>query len=112
MKDEYIPKTTFQNRYGHCEFLVMSFGLTNAHAVLIDLMNRVFRNYLDSFVIVFIDNIFLYSKDEVDNIGHLRVLLQTLKENQSFAKYRLCVFWLWFVTFLGHVISSKGVEVD
>ena len=71
----------FRTRYGHYEFLVMSFGLTNAPTAFMDLMNRVFRNYLDSFVIVFIDEILVYSKNEYDHMGHLRVVLQTLKEH-------------------------------
>ena len=77
-----------------------------------DLMNRMFQNHLDSFVIVFIDDILVYSKNEGDHMGHLRVVLQTLKEHQLFAKYSKCDFWLRTVTFLGHIISSKGVEVD
>ena len=77
-----------------------------------DLMNRVFQNYLDSFVIIFIDDIFLYSKDEGDHIGHLIVVLQTLKEHQLYSKYSKCEFWLRSVIFLGHTVSTEGVEVD
>ena len=76
-----IPKMAFRTRYGHYEFLVMSFGLTNAPTTFMDLMNRVFQNYLDSFVIIFIDNILVYSKNEEEHMGHLRVVLQTLKEH-------------------------------
>ena len=90
----------------------MYFGLTNASAAFIDLMNRVFRNYLDSFVIVFIDDILVYSKNASYNMGHFRVVLQTLKKHQLFAKYIKCEFWLRSVAFLGHIISSDGVEVD
>ena len=90
----------------------MSFRLTNAPTTFMDLMNRVFRNYLDSFVIVFINNILVYLKNEGDHMNHLRVVLQVLKENQLFAMYCKCEFWLRSVTFLGHIISSEGVEVD
>ena len=93
-------------------FLVMSFSITNAPGVSMDLMNRVFQNYLGSFVIVFIDDILVYSKNEGDHMGHLRVVMQTLKEHQLFAKYRKFEFWLRSVTFLGNIISSEGVEVD
>ena len=90
----------------------MSLGVTNASASFIDLMKRVFQNYLDSFVIVFIDDILVYTKNEGDHMNHLRVVLQVLKENQLFAKYRKCEFWLRSVAFLGHIIFSEGVEVD
>ena len=102
----------FWTRYGHYEFLVMSFSLTNAPATFMDLMNRVFRNSQDAFVIVFIDDILVYSKNESDHMGHLRVVLQILKEHQLFAKYIKCEFWLRSVAFHGHIISSEGVEVD
>ena len=98
----------FWTRYGHYEFLVMSFGLTNALAAFMDLMNSVSQNYLDSFVIFFIDDILVYSKNEGDHMGHLRVVLQTLKGHQLFAKYIKCEFWLRSVTFLGHIISREG----
>ena len=101
----------FQTRYGHHEFLVMSFNLTNASA-FIDIMNRVFQNYLDSFVIVFIYDILVYSKNECDNMGQLRVELQTLKEHQLFAKYIKCECWLRSVKFLSHIISSDGAMVE
>ena len=84
----------FRTGYGHYEFLVMSFGLTNAATEFIDLMNRVFWNFLDLFVIVFIDDIFVYSKNEDDHMGHLRAVLQNLKERQLFAKYSKCEFLL------------------
>ena len=112
MRGKDIPKKAFRTRYCHYEFLLMSFGLTNALAVFMDLMNRVFQNYLDSFVIIFIDDIFLYSKDEGDHIGHLMVVLQTLKEHQLYSKYSKCEFWLRSVIFLGHTVSTEGVEVD
>jgi len=107
-----VPKTAFQTSYGLFEFLVMSFGLTNAPAAFMDLMNRVFRNYLDSFVIVFIDDILIYSKSEDDHMNHLRIVLQVLKDHQLYAKFSKCEFWLRSVAFLGHIVSSEGIEVD
>ena len=112
MIDEDISKISFRTRYGHYEFRVMLFGLTNAPAAFMDLMNRVFLNYLDVFVIVFIDEILVYSKKEGYHIDHLRVVLKVFKEHQLFAKYSKCEFLLRSVVFLGHVICSEGVEVD
>ena len=89
----------------------MSFGITNALA-LMDLMNRLFRNYLDSFFIVFIVDILVYSKNEGDHMGHLRVVLQVLKEHQLFAKYSKCEFWLRSLAFLGHIICIEGIDVN
>ena len=107
-----IPKTAFQICYGHFEFLVMSFGLTNAPAAFMDLMNRVFRPYLDMFVIVFIDDILVYSRSEDEHSDHLRTVLQTLRDHKLFAKFSKCEFWLRSVAFLGHIISSEGIRVD
>ena len=87
-----ILKTAFRTRYSHFEFLVMSFGLTNAPAAFMDLMNRVSRKYLDLFVIVFIDDILIYSRSENDHMSHLRIGLQVLKDNQLFAKFNKCEF--------------------
>ncbi|KAL4011171.1 hypothetical protein IC575_028220 [Cucumis melo] len=112
IRDGDIPKTAFRSRYGHYEFVVMSFGLTNAPAVFMDLMNRVFKDFLDSFVIVFIDDILIYSKTEVEHEEHLHQVLETLRANKLYAKFSKCEFWLRKVTFLGHVVSSKGVSVD
>ncbi|KAL4033156.1 hypothetical protein IC575_006242 [Cucumis melo] len=112
IKDEDIPKTAFRSRYGHYEFIVMSFGLTNAPAVFMDLMNRVFREFLDTFVIVFIDDILIYSKTEAEHEEHLRMVLQTLRDNNLYAKFSKCEFWLKQVSFLGHVVSKAGVSVD
>ncbi|KAL0543870.1 hypothetical protein IC582_018975 [Cucumis melo] len=112
IKDEDIPKTAFRSRYGHYEFIVMSFGLTNAPAVFMDLMNRVFREFLDTFVIVFIDDILIYSKTEAEHEEHLRMVLQTLRDNKLYAKFSKCEFWLKHVSFLGHVVSKAGVSVD
>ncbi|KAL0540235.1 hypothetical protein IC582_024468 [Cucumis melo] len=112
IKDGDVPKTTFRSRYGHYEFIVMSFGLTNAPAVFMDLMNRVFREFLDTFVIVFIDDILIYSKTEPEHEEHLRMVLQTLRDNKLYAKFSKCEFWLKQVSFLGHVVSKAGVSVD
>ena len=107
-----IPKTTFRTRYGHYEFLVMSFGLTNALAVFMDLMNRVFKSFLDHFVIFFIDDILVYSKSKEKHERHLRLALQTLREHELYAKFSKCEFWLNSVSFLGHVVSKDGISVD
>ncbi|KAL0560627.1 hypothetical protein IC582_001036 [Cucumis melo] len=112
IRDSDIPKTAFCFRYGHYEFIMMSFGLTNAHAVFMDLMNNVFKDFLDMFVIVFIDDILIYSKTEAEHEEHLRQVLETLRANKLYAKFSKCEFWLKKVTFLGHVVSSEGVSVD
>ncbi|KAL4017118.1 hypothetical protein IC575_024792 [Cucumis melo] len=112
IRDSDILKTTFRSRYGHYEFIVMSFGLTNASAVFMDLMNRVFKDFLDSFVIVFIDDILIYSKTEAEHEEHLHQVLETLRSNKLYDKFSKCEFWLKKVTFLGHVVSSEGVSVD
>ncbi|KAL0561248.1 hypothetical protein IC582_001670 [Cucumis melo] len=112
IRDSDIPKTAFRSRYGHYKFIVMSFGLTNAPAVFMDLMNRVFKDFLDSFVIVFIDDILIYSKTEAEHEEHLHQVLETLRANKLYAKFSKCEFWLRKVTFLGHVVSSEGVSVD
>ncbi|WMV45832.1 hypothetical protein MTR67_039217 [Solanum verrucosum] len=107
-----IFKTAFRTRYGYYEFVVMSFGLTNAPALFMDLMNRVFKPYLDSFVVVFIDEILIYSRGEEEQKGRLRVVLQRLREEKLYAKYEKCEFWLKEVAFLGHVVSGDGIKVD
>ncbi|NBK83605.1 RNA-directed DNA polymerase, partial [Listeria monocytogenes] len=99
-------------RYGHYKFLVMSFGLTNAPAAFMDMMNRVFKEYLDHFVVVFIDDILIYSKSREDHEQHLRLVLQKLREYKLYAKLKKCEFWLEEVAFLGHVVSSRGISVD
>ena len=109
---EDVPKTSFRIRYGHYEFLVMPFGLTNAPAVFMDLINEIFQPYLDQFVIVFIDDILIYLGSKEDHEENLRVVLQILRENQLYAKFSKCQFWLDSVAFLGHVISAEGVYVD
>ena len=88
-----MHKTTFRKQYGHYEFLVIPFGLTDAPTAFMDLMNRVFRPYVDHFVLVFIDNIHVYSKDREDHDTHLRVVLETLRKEQLYAKRRKCEFW-------------------
>ena len=107
-----VPKTAFRTRYGHYECLVMPFGLTNAPDAFMDLMNRVFQSYLDRFLIVFIDDILVYSGSSEEHSEHLRILLQTLRERQLYAKLSKCQFWLDKVAFLGHVISAEGVSMD
>ena len=107
---EDVPKTTFCTIYGHYEFLVMSFGLTNAPAAFI--MNRFFHEYLNSFVIVYKDGILIYSRSREEHEVHLRKTLQVLREHQLYAKFSKCEFWLKSVTFLGHVMTDQGVEVD
>ena len=107
-----MPKTAFRTRYGHYEFLVMPFGLTNAPAAFMDLMNRVFRSYVDQFVVVFIDDILVYSKDAQEHEQHLRIVLETLREKKLYAKLSKCDFWLKEVSFLGHIVSAEGIRVD
>ena len=106
-----IPKTTFRTCYGHYEFLVMSFGLTNAPVAFMDLMNKVFKPYLDMFVIVFIDNILIYSRNEEDHASHLRIVLQILKDRELYVKFLKCEFWLESVAFLGHIVFDDGTEL-
>nr|GEZ40439.1 putative reverse transcriptase domain-containing protein [Tanacetum cinerariifolium] len=112
MREQDIPKIVFRNRYGHYEFQVMPFGLTNAPAVFMDLMNRVCKSYLDKFVIVFIDDILIYSKDEKEHKEHLKAILELLKEEKLYAKFSKCEFWILKVQFLDHVIDSGGIYVD
>jgi hypothetical protein len=112
IRDEDIPKTAFSTRYGLYEYLVMSFGLTNALAHFMYLMNSVFIPELDKFVMVFIDDILVYSKCTEDHEEHLRVMLQRLRDHQLYAKFSKCEFWISEVPFLGHVISLEGIAVD
>jgi hypothetical protein len=112
VKEEDIPKTAFRNRYGHYEFLVMSFGLTNVPAVFMDTMNRVFHDYLDQFTVVFIDDILIYSRTSEEHEEHLQRALERLKREKLYAKLNKCEFWLDSVSFLGHVISGERVVVD
>ncbi|KAL4025983.1 hypothetical protein IC575_014389 [Cucumis melo] len=112
VRESDIAKTTFRTRYGHYEFRVMPFGLTNAPAIFMDLMNRIFHQYLDQFVIVFIDDILVYSVDRESHEEHLRIVLQILRDKQLYAKFSKCEFWLEQVVFFGHVVPAKGVTVD
>ncbi|GJU95771.1 reverse transcriptase domain-containing protein [Tanacetum coccineum] len=112
IKEEDIPITAFRTRYGHFEFQVMPFGLTNAPAVFMDLMNRVCKPYLDKFVIVFINDILVYSKDEEEHGNHLKIILELIKKERLYAKFPKCDFWLDSVQFMGHVIDYSGVHVD
>ncbi|WVZ89867.1 hypothetical protein U9M48_036218, partial [Paspalum notatum var. saurae] len=112
IREEDTPKTAFSTRYGLYEYLVMSFGLTNAPAFFMYMMNSVFMNELDKFVVVFIDDILIYSKSEKEHEDHLRIVLNRLREHKLYAKFSKCAFWLKEVSFLGHILSEKGVAVD
>jgi hypothetical protein len=112
IRPEDIPKTTFTTRYGLFEYLVMSFGLKNAPAHFTYLMNLVFMPELDKFVVVFIDDIMIDSKNEDEHAKHLRIVLTRLREHQLYAKFSKCVFWLEEIQFLGHVLSAQGIAVD
>ena len=109
VKKEDIQKTTFRTHYGHYEFLVMPFGVTNAPTVFMNLMNRIFSLYLDKFVLVFIDDFLVYSKNEEEHVEHLRVVLQTFRLEQIHAKLSKYEFWLESIAFLGHIVSKKGI---
>jgi hypothetical protein len=112
IRPEDIPKTAFTTWYGLFEYLVMSFGLTNAPAHFTYLMNSIFMPELDKFVVVFIDDILIYSKNEEEHAKHLRIVLTPLREHQLYAKFSKCAFWLEEIQFLGHVLSAKGIAVD
>ncbi|GJV17139.1 putative reverse transcriptase domain-containing protein [Tanacetum coccineum] len=109
VREEDIPKTAFRTRYGHYEFQVMPFGFTNAPAVFMDLMNRVCKPYLDKFVIVFIDDILIYSKDKKEHEEHLKAILELLRKEELYAKFSKCEFWIPEVQFIGHVIDCQGL---
>eukprot|EP00253_Pinus_taeda_P002305 PITA_02305 len=112
IKDEDIAKTTFRTRYGHYEFVVLPFGLTNAHATFMCLMNNIFHPYLDQFVLIFIDDILIYSRTIEEHYEHLRMVLQTLREHQLYAKFSKCDFFKEEIQYLGHVITKDGIAVD
>ncbi|GKC07469.1 putative reverse transcriptase domain-containing protein [Tanacetum coccineum] len=110
--EEEIPKMTFRTRYGHYELQAMTFRLTNAPTVFMDLINRVCKPYLDNFMIVFIDDKLIYFKNKKEHKGHLKLILRLLKEEKLFAKFSKCKFWLLTMKFLSNVIDSKGIHVD
>ena len=112
IRKEDIPKTAFTTRYGLYEYTVMSFGLTNAPATFSRLMNSIFMEYLDKFVVIYLDDILIYSKNEEEHAEHLRLVLMKLREHRLYAKFSKCEFWLPEVIYLGHVISAKGVAVN
>ena len=112
VRENDVSKTAFKTRYGHYKFLVIPFGLTNAPAAFMDLMNKVFSPYLDKFVIVFIDDILVYSGSPEEQAEHLQTVLQILRERQLYAKFSKCQFWLDKVAFLGHVILAESISVD
>jgi hypothetical protein len=112
IKKEDVPKTAFVSRCGHHEYLVVPFGLTNAPTIFMNLMNKICMPYLDKFVIVFIDDILIYSKDKEEHAKHLRIALQILREHQLYAKFSKREFWLDQVEFLGHVINKEGIAVN
>ncbi|GJV18647.1 putative reverse transcriptase domain-containing protein [Tanacetum coccineum] len=110
--EDDIPKTAFRTCYGYFEFTIMPFGLTNVLVIFMDLMNRVCRPYLDKFVIVFIDDILIYSKTQEEHVEHLWLVLELLQKEKLYAKFSKCEFWLREVQFLGHVINGNGIHVD
>ncbi|KAK4397687.1 Retrovirus-related Pol polyprotein from transposon.6 [Sesamum angolense] len=107
-----VPKTAFRTRYGHYEFVVMPFGLTNAPAAFMSLMNKTLQSFLDQFVIVFIDDIMIYSSKREEHEQHLWTVLQILREKQLYAKFSKCEFWMEEIAFLWHVVSKEGVQPD
>jgi hypothetical protein len=112
IRTEDIPKMAFSMTYDFYDYLVMSFGLTNALAHLMYLMNSIFMEELDKFIIVFIDDILVYSKSMEEHEEHLRVILQQLRDHQLYVKFSKCEFWINEVSFLGHVKSPEGITVD
>jgi GGDEF domain-containing protein len=112
IRPEDVAKTAFVTRYGQYEFMVVSFGLTNAPAYFMNMMNKVFMEELDKFVVVFIDDILIYSETAEKHEKHLRIVLEKLRQNQLYAKFEKCEFWLEKVAFLGHVLIADGVAVD
>jgi len=112
VKPEDVQKIAFRSRYEHYEYVVMPFGVTNAPTVFMDYMNQIFRPYLDKFVMVFIDDILIYSKNREEHVDHFRVVLTVLREHQLYGKLYKCEFWLEEVQFMGHVISAHGIAVD
>ncbi|KAE9623441.1 reverse transcriptase family protein, partial [Parasedimentitalea maritima] len=112
VREQDVHMTAFRTRYGHYEFVVMPFGLTNAPAVFMELMNSIFIDFLDQFVVVFIDDILVYSRSREEHAGHLRTVLQILRDRELYAKFSKCEFWMPEVAFLGHIVSAEGIKVD
>ena len=112
VKVDDVQKTTFRSRYGHYEYVVMPFGVTNASVVFLDYMNRIFWSFLDKFVVVFIDDILICSRTREEHAEHLRLVLSVLREKQLYVKLSKCEFWMEEVHFLGHVISAHSIAVD
>ncbi|KAH0658090.1 hypothetical protein KY289_026838 [Solanum tuberosum] len=112
VREKEVPRTAFRTRYGHFEFLVMSFGLTNSPAVLMDLMNSIFKPYLNLFFIVFVNDILVYSRSKDEHANHLRAVLQVLRDRELYAKFSKCEFLLDSVAFLGHIVSYAGIAAD
>ena len=112
IRPEDIPKTAFSTRYGLYEYLVMSFGLTNAPAYFMYFMNSVFMPKLNKFVVVFIDDILIYLENEADHAEHLRIVLSRLREHKLYSKFSKCELWLSKVPFLGHILSTNGISID
>jgi hypothetical protein len=112
IREQDIPKTAFTTRYGLYEYTVISFGLTNAPAYFMTMMNKVFMEYLDKFVVVFIDDILIYSKDDNEHEKLRRLIIEKLREHKLYAKFSKCEFWLNKVGFLGHIVLAEGVAVD
>ena len=112
VKLEDVQKIAFRSRCVHYEYVVMPFEVTNAPTIFMDYMNQIFRSYLDKFVVVFIDDILIYSETKEEHAGHLRIVLEVLRGHQLYGKLSKCEFWLEEVQFLGHVISSQGIAVD
>jgi hypothetical protein len=112
IKEEDINKTISRTRYGHYEFTVMSFGLSNAQEVFMRMMNKVSKEYLDKFVIVFLDDIFIYSGTKEEHEKHLRMVLQVFREHKLYAKLSKCIFYQKKIHYLGHIISGDGITID
>ena len=112
IKEEDVNKTTFRTRYGHYEFIVIPFGLTNAPATFMCLMNNIFNKYLDQNLLIFIEDILIYSRKEEEHQQHLKIIPQTLRNHQLYTKFEKCKFFKKKIYYLGHVISKKGIVVD
>ncbi|GKB44723.1 putative reverse transcriptase domain-containing protein [Tanacetum coccineum] len=112
VKEQYVSKIAFRTCYGHYEFLVMPFRLTNGLVVFMDLMNRIFHEYLDRFAIVFINDILVYSKAMEEHEDHFRIVLEILRQKKLYAKFSKCDFWFGQVAFFGHIVSDDGITMD